>query len=153
MKKFNLKNILLFLLFVFIYFLPSILFKMDFTFYEEVKKPNVPQIIFPIAWTIIYITLSIFITYLLNNHSWKENKRIYIYLIINYLIQASFIFAFFGANDLFWSYIITIATFTSTIFIFLEAWQLNKKTSLLLIPYLLWGTFATVLSIIIYLWN
>lgn len=153
MKKITLKNILLFLLFVFIYFLPSILFKMDFSFYNEVKRPNVPQIIFPIAWTIIYITLSIFITYLINNHPFKDNKRIYIYLIINYFIQAAFIFAFFGANDLFWSYIITIATFASSIFIFLEAYPLNKKVSFLLTPYLIWGAFATILSIIIYLWN
>ena len=153
LKKINFKTILLFLLFLLIYALPAIFFKVDKEFYASLKKINVPVIVFPIVWSTIYILLSILLVFLFRNFPIKDHKKLYIYFIINYLIQASFTPVFFMGHNLFFGYIIAIATFASTIFLFLEVYPLNKKASLLLTPYLAWGLFASILSILIYIWN
>ena len=153
LKKINFKTILLFLLFLLIYALPAFFFKVDKEFYASLKKINVPVIVFPIVWSIIYILLSILLVFLVRNYPFKEHKKLYIYYLINYLIQASFTPVFFMGHNLFLGYIIAIATFASTIFLFLEVFPLNKKASLLLVPYLGWGLFASILSILIYIWN
>ena len=43
------KRILLFVLVVFLYFLPSFLFKSDLEFYNSLEGPKLPSIVFPIV--------------------------------------------------------------------------------------------------------
>ena len=63
----TLKKILFFLLGLFIYFLPSLLFRSDTKFYESLKGTFIPNIVFIIVWAIIFIILSFINTYLFSN--------------------------------------------------------------------------------------
>lgn len=138
------------------YFLPSIIFPMDTEFYKSLNGPKLPPWVFAVAWLIIYITMSIFVTIFIfysKEHKNNETKRITIFLIINYLIQATFLPVFFLAKNLFLAYVVTLFTFITALIVALESLLVNKKLTILTLPYLLWSAFASIISILVYLQN
>lgn len=152
----TLKKILFFLLGLFVYFLPSLLFRSDTKFYESLKGTFIPNIVFIIIWTIIFIILSFINTYLFSNkesYNKKEFRTYFILMFINYVFIFLFPLGFFILENLFLGYIFTLLTCVTAILLSMQVLLLNKKISLLYIPYILWTIFATVYSIMLYLKN
>ena len=152
----TLKKILFFLLGLFVYFLPSLLFRSDTKFYESLKGTFIPNIVFIIIWTIIFIILSFINTYLFSNkesYNKKEFRTYFILMFINYVFIFLFPLGFFVLENLFLGYIFTLLTCVTAILLSMQVLLLNKKISLLYIPYILWTIFATVYSIMLYLKN
>lgn len=152
----TLKKILFFLLGLFVYFLPSLLFRSDTKFYESLKGTFIPNIVFIIIWTIIFIILSFINTYLFSNkesYNKKEFRTYFILMFINYVFIFLFPLGFFILENLFLGYIFTLLTCVTAILLSMQVLLLNKKISLLYIPYILWTVFATVYSIMLYLKN
>ena len=152
----TLKKILFFLLGLFVYFLPSLLFRSDTKFYESLKGTFIPNIVFIIIWAIIFIILSFINTYLFSNkesYNKKEFRTYFILMFINYVFIFLFPLGFFVLENLFLGYIFTLLTCVTAILLSMQVLLLNKKISLLYIPYILWTVFATVYSIMLYLKN
>jgi tryptophan-rich sensory protein len=152
----TLKKILFFLLGLFVYFLPSLLFRSDTKFYESLKGTFIPNIVFIIVWAIIFIILSFINTYLFSNkesYNKKEFRTYFILMFINYVFIFLFPLGFFILENLFLGYIFTLLTCVTAILLSMQVLLLNKKISLLYIPYILWTVFATVYSIMLYLKN
>lgn len=150
------KRILVFLIITGLYFLPSLIFKTDLEFYNSLNGPKVPVLVFVIVWPIIYVLLSIHITYnLFNKHKYlkADFSRWFIFLLINFVVSFSFPYFFFIKHDLFLGYIITLFSFLSIVLCCIESLLLNKKISLLLLPYIIWGIIASVFGILLYLNN
>lgn len=150
------KKIFLFVLILFLYFLPSLIFRTDNEFYNNLNGPKLPSIVFPIVWGILYTLLSIFIVYhITNKHRYltKDFRRVMIFLVVNYVINFVFPYFFFIKQSLFLGYIITLLSLLSIILVAIESLLLNKKTSLMLIPHILWGIIASIFSILLYLNN
>lgn len=157
MKKW-LPKIVLFLFILLLYFLPSFIFKTDTEYYNSLNGVKLPVIVFPIVWTFIYICMSIYIVLLIsyvNKHkvNKKELQLLVFFLIVNYIVSGSFTYVFFTAHNLFASYIITLATFLTIVLVSLETLLINKKLTLLTIPYVIWSIIASVFAILIYLQN
>lgn len=156
-RKINLKEIFTFLFLVFIYFLPSFIFRTDNDYYNSLNGFKVPAIVFIIAWTIIYICNSFFITYHLYHKVINQNdgsyQRLIIFLVTNYVFSSLFPFVFFTLHNLFLSYLTTLFSFVTILLSMMEASLFNKKLSLLLLPNVLWTLFATIISIMYYLEN
>ena len=121
--------------------------------YTTLVKPPFapPKILFPIAWTIIYLLLGISY-FLLNKNSdveEKERRIYYLQLVVNYLW--SFIFFVFKLRLLafFWIILLDILVYYM-VYLF---YQKYKLSSYLNIIYLIWITFATYLTLGIYLLN
>lgn len=138
------KKVVRFLTYLLPWFLSSILFKVDTSFYNSIKKPFFapPSILFPIVWTIIYILIAIG---LYNN----KNKSINYYksLIINYFSNQIYTFLFFVIKSPFIAFVDTIVVLISSLFLY------NETKSKWFIPYIIWNIFATILSLSIYLLN
>ena len=152
----TLKKILFFLLGLFVYFLPSLLFRSDSKFYESLKGTFIPNIVFIIVWAIIFIILSFINTYLFSNkesYNKKEFRTYFNLMFINYVFIFLFPLGFFVLENLFLGYIFTLLTCVTAILLSMQVLLLNKKISLLYIPYILWTVFATVYSIMLYLKN
>lgn len=85
------KNVVKFLIYLLPWFLSSIIFRTDTSFYDSINKPFFapPGIVFPIVWTILYITIAIGLYT-------NKNKSIDYYksLIINYFSNQIFTFLF-----------------------------------------------------------
>ena len=74
-------------------------------------------------------------------------------MFINYVFIFLFPLGFFVLENLFLGYIFTLLTCVTAILLSMQVLLLNKKISLLYIPYILWTVFATVYSIMLYLKN
>ena len=149
------KKIITFLLCLLPWFLTSII-PLDYRYYKEIKLPFFapPQIFFSIAWTLIYILVSITIYNVVLSYKIKDIPKNYkITLLINYLFNQSYPLLFFGLKNNFLGIISSLGTFLSTLFLFEETSLLNNKISKLLYPYILLSLFGTILSISIYLLN
>ena len=152
MRKINLKQVFIFLLFLGIYMIPYILIPVDKEFYNSLNKINVPPIVFIIVWSIIYILLSIYWT---KNYKliFREKKRLFIYLILNYAFNFLFMIFMFKLHILFWSFVMCVLSFITILFSYMEALLFSKKQAYLFIPDVLWSFVGTILSIIIYVLN
>ena len=115
-----------------------------------IKSPlTPPAVLFPIAWTIIYILMGISIGAMVSKGNLSLIKLWLVQLLVNFLWSV----AFFGLRSpllgLILILILDVLVFTYTIYAFSN----NKVSAWLFVPYLLWILFATYLTGYIYLSN
>lgn len=149
------KKVLLFLIYFLPWLLSGLIFKYDANYYEMLNIPSIalPSKVISIIWVIIYILIAISI-YKVNKEKniFKESDYFYV-LITNYIANQLFLYVFFNLKSPFFGFVITSVTFISTIFLFLESRKLNKKASCYLIPYGIYGFYALILSLLVYIMN
>ena len=137
-------RIIRFLVYLLPWFLSSLIFRTDTSFYDSIKKPFFapPGIVFPIVWTILYILIAIGLYT-------NKNKSIDYYksLIINYFSNQIFTFLFFIVKSPFIAFVDTVIVLISSLFLY------NETKSKWFIPYIIWNVFATILSLSVYLLN
>lgn len=121
--------------------------------YTSLVRPPLapPKILFPIAWTIIYLLMGI--SYFIYKKEYEKNNYIdfiyYIQLFINSLW--SIIFFLWKARFIAILWIILLDFFVLLLlYLFLKR---KKISAYLNIPYLIWIIFATYLTIGIYILN
>ena len=149
------KKIIIFLCCLSPWFLNNII-PVDYEYYNKIVKPFFapPRLFYPIAWTIVYILISITIYTIIKYSKLKDLPKNYkITLILNYIFNQSYTLLFFGLHNNFLGFISCLATFLSTLFLYEETSLLNNKISKLLYPYIILSLFATILSLSIYLLN
>jgi len=150
-----LKKILLFIICLLPWFLNNII-PVDYNYFNKIITPffTPPQLFYPIAWTIIYILITITTYSIITSYKYKDIPNSYkITLFINYLFNQSYTLLFFGLKNNFLGFIACLGTFISSLFLYDETSLLNNKISKLLFPYILLSLFATILSLTIYLLN
>ena len=149
------KKILKFLMFLLPWFIGGLLFRSDTIFYKSLNKPAFapPSIVFPIVWTILYILIAISIYLIYKDNSYKNTAEYNKTLLINYFSNQVFSFLFFTLKSPFLALIDTFIVLISSLFLYYESKNLNKTSSRLLIPYIIWNIFATILIIFIFFMN
>lgn len=125
--------------------------------YEHLNKPifNPPNWVFGPAWTILYFLMGLAL-YLVWNKDLKDKKRreqgikIFIFQLILNLLWS---LVFFGLHYPLLA-LITIFLLWVSIFMTIKYfYKISKVASYLLIPYLLWVTFASILNFAIVILN
>ena len=126
------------------------------TWYASLDKPffNPPNWIFSPVWTLLYFLMGISL-YLILLSGWqdREAKRGIILFFAQLLLNVAWSFVFFFLHNPAIAFIIIILLW---IMIFLSIFQflkINKLASYLLIPYLLWVSFASILNFSIWQLN
>ena len=150
-----LKKILIYILCLAPWFIINII-PLNYNYFNEIKTPffTPPKLFYPIAWTIIYILISITTYSIITSYKFKEIPKSYkITLLINYLFNQSYTLVFFGLKNQFLGFISCLGTLLSTLFLYEETSLLETKKKYLLIPYILLSIFATILSATIFLIN
>jgi tryptophan-rich sensory protein len=153
--KTTLKNIVLFVIILFFWLLGGLLFKVDFTFYNELKLPffTLNYKLISIIWFIIYILITISIIYVSKYTNILKNKDYLFILLTNYISNQLFLYFFFNLRSPFLGFCITTIIFSSSIILYKETKKISIKASKLLIPYLIYNTYALILIISIYFMN
>ena len=163
MKKFNIvKFIVAILIPLLVGGVSAFITKDAMMVFYTIKKPPLapPGILFPIVWSILYVLMGIS-SYLINelNVDKLSGKKVALRknTLIIYVVQLVFNF--------FWSIIffkfsmykfafVWLVILWIMVFIFIKnAMKLNKTAAYLMIPYLLWMTFAGYLNIMISIFN
>ena len=150
-----LKRIGLFILFLLLWFLGSFI-PIDYSYYKELTLPGFapPSWFYGVIWTINYILLSISMSSIFSEYKYKDIPKSYkLSLIINYIFNQSFIIVFFIIKNNFLGFVSCLGTFISSLFLYEESKDLNKKSTQGLKLYVLFNIFATILSLSIYLLN
>lgn len=121
-------------------------------FYQSIEKPFFapPEWAFGLAWGIIYPLIGIAFVYLAYL-TWKKRVPASLIAVFAVNLIANFLFTpiQLGLAPL-WPASIDILVILGTL-LYLEwkLWRRSKILFLLLLPYLLWGAFATVLQLTI----
>lgn len=154
MMKINFKRLIIIIIITFVvgtFFSWFTMNNMD-TFNELVKPINVPGIIFPIVWSVLYLLMAISCYIITESKDKKKDKAIIIYgvqLVINSLWSL----IFFGFGLYLFSFIWIIILFISVIIMISKFYNIDKRAAYLNIPYVLWLLFAGCLNFGIYLLN
>ncbi|MFZ5954815.1 MAG: TspO/MBR family protein [Nanoarchaeota archaeon] len=129
-------------------FFGSLFTKNVNTPWYEKNKPGITPSnwVFGLAWTILYllIALSLFLAW--TKAKTNEKKKIALIFGINLFANALWSYFFFGLQNAglaFADLIIILITIPFMIFI---SGKIDKKAGWLLVPYLIWVTFAGILN-------
>ncbi len=133
--------------------LSALLIQNSMETFNSINKPLLapPAWLFPIVWTILYILMGIASYLVLVSN--KENRMaltVYcIQLIFNFLWSIIFFNLKLYLLAFIWLIILWLLIFkTASLF-----YQISKPAGYLMLPYLLWVTFAGYLNYFIYLLN
>lgn len=122
-------------------------------FYLSLNKPfEIPTIIFPIIWSILYLLMSISIYLISESNDINKLDSIKIYFI-QLVINSLWTLIFFGFHLIGFSIIWLIILITSVIIMFIKFYNINKISAFINIPYIIWLILATMLNISIYILN
>ena len=121
--------------------------------YSEIVKPsfNPPEWVFAPVWITLYVAMSVAIWLIWINPK-RVEKIIYIYFI-HLLINGSWSIFFFGLHLILASLIIIAVIIVFVIWLMKLYYPINKISSFLMIPYLMWLSYAFVLNFYIFILN
>jgi len=151
MKKLNWKILLTSLAIVYLVAFTGSLFtspKTNTTWYESIKPAiNPPNYIFPIVWNILFFLIAVSL-YLAWTSAKNKNSKKKIALVfgINFVLNILWSALYFGLQNPFYALIEIVFLWGSIMLMIYTTHKFNKKSSYLLIPYLLWVSFAIVLN-------
>ncbi len=124
------------------------------TWYASLQRPSFspPNWLFAPVWTVLFVLMGIS-TYLV----WikgLESKEVRISLLIfgvQLALNVLWSFLFFGLQSPFFAFIEIITLWAAIASTILSFSKISKKAGLLLLPYLLWVSFALILNF--YIWK
>lgn len=150
MKKINWKRLIAIIIITFVvgsFFSFFTMNNMD-TFKELEKPINVPGILFPIVWSILYLLMSISLYIVID-----KNRNSLIIYSIQLIINSLWTLIFFGFGAYLLAFIWIILLLIAIVIMIAKFYNIDKKAAYLNIPYLLWVLFAAYLNLGIYLLN
>ena len=116
--------------------------------YKKLKRSNLspPSWIFGVVWPILYILMGYSAFSIWKNKKCNPLCLGLIYFLIQLIFNLNWTRVFFKERNInkAFNYLIIIILYTCLTFI--EFYKINKKTSYLLIPYILWLFFALYLT-------
>jgi len=125
------------------------------TWYQFLNKPSFapPNWLFAPAWTLLYflMALTVFLV-------WQKRKEIavktaVIFYFLQLILNALWSAIFFGLRNPALAFLEIIVLWFLILLTLIKFYKINKIAGLLLIPYLLWVSFASILNLFIWLLN
>ncbi len=122
------------------------------TWYVELIKPsfNPPSWVFGPVWTTLYLLMGISL-YLV--WTTKFDRKAFTVFGIQLFLNALWSVLFFGLRNPLLAFIEIILLWIAIIATIILFYRINKKAAYLLIPYILWVSFAAILNLSLYLLN
>ncbi|MFA5020377.1 MAG: TspO/MBR family protein [Candidatus Pacearchaeota archaeon] len=150
MRKINLKYLLIAVTAVFLTALIGSMFTEIGAWYESIK-PSItpPSYVFPIAWTILFVLIAVSMYISLTRAKKHQKKVVAVIFSINLVLNILWSFLFFKLKSPFASLIEILLLWISIVLMLAVTYKINKTSFYLIIPYLLWVSFATLLNYLI----
>lgn len=126
----------------------------NISIYSTLNTPSFspPGFLFPIVWTIIYLLMGIASYLIIASDSPNKTYALSIYgigLFLNFLWSI----VFFNLQNYTGAFIILMILWFLILLMIINYWQINAVAGILLLPYLIWVTFAGILNLYIVLFN
>lgn len=150
--KINFKKLFIFILATFLLGNLFTIFSMNTEFYKSLEKPfNLPSIVFPIVWSILFILMSISL-YIVSESKKNETKS-YILYFVQLFVNSLWTLFFFKFKLFLFSFVWIFVILFFVILMMINFYKINKTAAYLQIPYVLWLIFASILNYSIYYLN
>ena len=122
--------------------------------FDGINKPafTPPAIVFPIAWTILYILMGISSYLIFESDSSEKDSALLIYGI-QLVINSLWTFFFFNLKWFLFSFVLVLIILLLVIVMIIKFYKINKTAAYLQIPYVVWLIFAAILSYNVFLLN
>ena len=126
------------------------------TWYVSINKPvfNPPNRLFAPVWTTLFILMGVAAGIVWNRgfyHKWV--KTALYHFGFQLLLNIAWSLVFFGLKEIFGALLIVVSLFVLLLFTFKWFKVVNEKAAYLLIPYIIWVAFATILNFSIWQLN
>ncbi|MEO0089749.1 MAG: TspO/MBR family protein [candidate division WOR-3 bacterium] len=119
------------------------------TWYLQLNKPpfTPPNWLFAPAWTTLFLLMGISL-YLVWNQGWenKQVKKAILIFAIQLILNILWSFIFFTLKSLLFAFIEIIILWIAILLTIINFQKVSKPSAYLLLPYLLWVSFASVLN-------
>ncbi len=119
------------------------------TFWYQTIKPPItpPNWVFPVVWNILFFLIAISLYFSLTTVKDKKSElKIEFVFAINFFFNFLWSLFYFYLRNPFIAFFDLIFLWLSIIAMIYFTYKINKKSAWLLIPYLLWVSFAEVLN-------
>ena len=124
------------------------------TWYVSLIKPsfNPPSWVFGPVWTLLYLLMGIAL-YLIWVEKYKNKKPAFTIFGIQMFLNALWSVLFFGLQKSLFAFIEIVFLWAAILATIIYFYRINKTSAYLLIPYILWVSFAAVLNFYLFILN
>lgn len=126
------------------------------SWYTYLNKPffNPPNWIFGPVWTTLYILMGISL-YLVwqTKTKVKEKKYGLIYFFLQLIFNSFWSIVFFGMHSIKFSYVVIVVLWILIAITMMNFEKVRKEAMYLLLPYILWVSFASILNLFLIILN
>lgn len=119
----------------------------DQTWYDEGKSSlTPPDYVFGIVWTVLYLLIAISLALAWIHSSKKQKSNIAWAYGLNLVANALWTHLFFGLQQPLVAFIDLLFILGTIVWMMVLAYRIDKRACWLLVPYLLWVSFASILN-------
>lgn len=117
------------------------------TWYKTLNQPsfNPPDWVFAPVWIFLYCTIGVSL-YLVIRDDFRSKQSYLLVFLIQLGLNTIWSIIFFGYQSIAGGFVVIILLLVSIIILLMKAFKYSKIASYILVPYLLWVGFATVLN-------
>lgn len=136
--------------------LSALLTKDNMIMFEYVRKPPLspPSWLFPLVWTILYVLMGIAAYLVHTSHKPKqETDTALLFYGIQLLFNFFWSIFFFNMEEYLFAFIWLLALWVFILITTIRFFRIDKRAGYLMLPYLLWVSFAAYLNLGVYLLN
>jgi len=136
-------------------FIGSIFTTPQISWYETLQKPSFapPNWLFAPVWTILFILMGLSLYWIWEKKLEKNFKKAIIFFSVQLILNILWSYFFFGLRNPFYGFIEIIILWIFIAITIFEFYKLSKKAGLILIPYIVWVSIATILNYYILVLN
>jgi len=118
------------------------------SWYQEIKPSlTPPNYVFPIVWNVLFLLIALSLAFSwIHSKSKKEKRSIMIAFGINLILNALWSVLYFGLRQPLWAFFEIILILISIIYMIIITRKIYMKSAWMLVPYLIWVSFAAVLN-------
>lgn len=125
------------------------------TWYELLQKPSwtPPNWVFPVVWPILYIMMGISAWLIWKIKEVSISSTEFTWFFVQLILNGLWSWIFFGMNLISTGLAEILLLWISLVFTILLFWNRSRIAGLLLVPYLLWISYASALNFAIWQLN
>lgn len=129
-------------------FLAGSLGSPDTSWFANLEKPSIfPEPMwFGIVWTILYVMIGLALALVCSAWGARGRGLAIIVFLIHFILNLAWTPTFFGAQNIEAGFYVIVAAALTLIIVITAFWRVRRLAGLLLLPYLVWVLFATLLN-------
>lgn len=125
------------------------------TWYVTLQKPsfNPPNWVFGPVWTVLYFLIGVSLFLIWSKKTKNKDKKPLQFFLLQLGLNLLWSIVFFGLHSPIGAFITIVLLWAAIFYTIILFYKVSKNAAYLLIPYLLWVSFATLLNLAIVILN